>query len=74
MLKIILLTQKSNISEINQHMKSDKIFQIIYADIEPSTKKVDNCKKNPKKSLTTKVGKHILWEYFISTLLGHLII
>ena len=59
-LKIILLTQKRNISEINQHMKSDKIFQIIYADIEPSTKKVDNRKKNPKKSLTTKVGKHIL--------------
>ena len=54
-------------------MKSDKIFQIIYADIEPSTKKVDNCKKNPKKSLTTKVGKHILSEYFILTLLGHLI-
>ena len=68
-----MLTQKRNISEINQHMKSDKIFQIIYADIEPSTKKVDNCKKNPKKSLTTKVGKHILSEYFILTLLGHLI-
>ena len=68
-----MLTQKSNISEISQHMKSDKIFQIIYADIEPSTKKVDNCKKNPKKSLTTKVGKHILSEYFILTLLGHLI-
>ena len=68
-----MLTQKSNILEINQHVKSDKIFQIIYADIEPSTKKVDNCKKNPKKSLTTKVGKHILSEYFILTLLGHLI-
>ena len=49
-----MLTQKRNISEINQHMKSDKIFQIIYADIEPSTKKVDNRKKNPKKSLTQK--------------------
>ena len=68
-----MLTQKSNILEINQHVKSDKIFQIIYADIEPSTKKVDNCKKNPKKSLTTKVGKHILSKYFILTLLGHLI-
>ena len=35
-------------------MKSDKIPQIIYADIESLIKKIDNCKNKPE-----KIEKHI---------------
>ena len=40
-------------------MKSDKMMYIIHADIESLIKKIDNCKNNPEKFPTTKIGKHI---------------
>ena len=46
-------------------MKSDKIPYIISADIESLIKKIDNCKNNPDKSSTTKIGNHIPCQYSI---------
>ena len=35
------------------------ISYIIYADLEPLSKKIDVCKNNPKKPSTPKIGKHV---------------
>ena len=44
-------------------MKSDKMQYIIYADIESLIQKIDNCKNNPEKSSTAKVGEHMPCRY-----------
>ena len=63
--------EKDNILEFNQHMKSDKIWYIIYANIESLIKKIDGCANNLEKNLqifNTKIwafdhieNKHILY-------------
>ena len=40
-------------------MKSDKMWYIIYTDIESLIKKTDECTNNPENSLTIKIGQHI---------------
>ena len=40
-------------------MKSDKMWYIIYTDIESLIKKTDECTNNPENSLTIKIGEHI---------------
>ena len=60
-------TQKNHISKFNQCMKSDKRPCTIYEDLESLIEKIDNCKNNPKKSSTTKIGEHIADVYSIST-------
>ena len=40
----------------------------IHADIESLIKKIDNCKNNPAKTWTTKIGEHIPCGYSISTI------
>ena len=50
---------KNNILEFNQYMKSNKMSYIIYADIEPSIKKIDGCANNTEKSSPWKLGEHI---------------
>ena len=62
----VLPTQKNNILEFDQYMKSDEIPYIVCADIESLIKKIDNCKDNPNKSSTTKTGKHIPCRYSMS--------
>ena len=52
-------SEKNNILEFNQYMKSDKMPYIIYADIESLIKKTDVCANNPKNSSTTKIGEHV---------------
>ena len=52
-------SEKDNILELNQHMKSYKMSYIIYADIESLIKKIEGCANNPEESSTTKIGKHI---------------
>ena len=49
-------------------MKSDKMPYIIYADIEFLIQKIDNCKNNPEKSSTAKVGEHIPCGYSMLTI------
>ena len=41
-----MLSEKDNILEINQKMKSDKIPYIIYADIESLIKRIEECANN----------------------------
>ena len=57
---IAMPSEKDNILEFNQHMKSDKMPYIIYAEIESLIKEIDGCANNPEKSSTTKIGEHIL--------------
>ena len=52
-----MLLEKDNMLEFNQYMKSDKMPDITYADIEFWTKKVDGRANNPENSSTTKIGE-----------------
>ena len=54
---------KNNVSKFNQYMKSDQTPYISDADLESLIKETYNCKNNPEKSSTTKIGKHIPWAY-----------
>ena len=56
---IILLSEDTEILEINQYQKSHKAPIIIYVDIESLIEKIDECKNNPEKSSTTKLGEYI---------------
>ena len=60
---IVMPSEKDNISEFNQYMKSDKVPYIIYADIESLIKKIDGCANNPENSSTTKTGDNIRCGY-----------
>ena len=40
-------SEKDNILEFNQYMKSDKMPDIVYADIESLNRKIDGCTNNP---------------------------
>ena len=51
-------------------MKSDKMQDIIYADIELLIIKIDGRENNPKKSSKTKIGEHIPCRYSMSTIWG----
>ena len=52
-------SEKDNMFELNEYMKSDKIPYIIYADIESLIKKVDGCANNLENSSTIKISEHI---------------
>ena len=61
-------SKKDNISEFNQFMKSDKMWYIIYVNIESLIKILDECVYNRKHSSTTKIGEHIRYGYSMSTI------
>ena len=61
-------SEKNNLLEFNQYMKSDKMPYSIYADIESLIKKIVGCANNPEKPLTTKLGEHIPCRYSISAI------
>ena len=65
-----MLSEKDNILEFNELMKSDKMSYIICADIESLIRKIDGCANNPEKSSTTKIDKHIHCRYSKSTIWG----
>ena len=67
---IVMPSEKNNILEYNQYMKSDETSYIIYADIESLIRKIDGCANNPAKSSTTKIGEHIPCGYSMSTIWG----
>ena len=56
---IVTPSEKDNVLEFNQCVKSDKITHIIYADIESLIKKADRYANNPENSSATKIGDHI---------------
>ena len=51
---IVMPSEKDNILEFNQYMKSDKMPYIIFADIEYLTRNLDGCTNNPENSSTKK--------------------
>ena len=59
-------SEKDNILELNQYMKSNKMPCIIYADIEYLIKKIDGCANSPENYSTTKIGEHIPCGYSMS--------
>ena len=63
-----MASEKNNILEFNQYMKSDKMSYIIYADIESLNKKIGECANNRENYLTTKIGEHIPYGYSMSTI------
>ena len=67
---VIMLSEGTETSELNQYQKSDKASFIIYKDLECIIKNTDVCKNNPDNSYTTKVSKHILSGFLMSTLLS----
>ena len=50
---ILMLSEKDNILEFNEYMKSDKMSCIIYADMESLIKKIDGYANNRETSSTT---------------------
>ena len=56
---IVIPSEKDNVLEFNQYVKSNKITHIIYADIEFLIKKADRYASNPERSSATKTGNHI---------------
>ena len=43
----VMQSEKDNILEFNQYVKSDKMPDIVYADIESLIRKIDGCTNNP---------------------------
>ena len=61
-------SKDNKVLEFNQYEKSDKAPFVIYADLECLIEKIDGCKNNPENSSTTKVSKHILPGFPVSTI------
>ena len=51
---VVMSSQESNILQFNQNMKSDKISNIIQADLESLIKKIDGCAKQSTKIFNNK--------------------
>ena len=68
--RIVMPSEKNNILEFHQYMRSDKMPYIIYADIESLIRKIDRCANNPEKFSTTKIGEHIPCGYSMSAIWG----
>ena len=66
--RIIMSSEKDNILWFNQHMNSDKMPHIIYADIESLIKKIDGCPNNPENFSTIKIGEHFPFRYSMATI------
>ena len=69
---IVIPSEKDNILEFNQYIKSDRMPCIIYADIESLIRKIDGCANDSENSSTTKIGEQIPCGYSMSKF-GHLI-
>ena len=61
-------SEKNNILEFNQYMKSDKMSHIFFADIESLIKKINRCGNNLENSSIAKIGGHIPCGYSMSTI------
>ena len=63
-------SEKYDLLEFNQYMKSDKMPYIIYSDIESLIRKINGCANNPENSSSTNIGQHIPRGYLISIIWG----
>ena len=64
----VIPSEKNNILEFNQYMKSDEMPYIIYADIKSLSKKIDGCVNKPEFSSKTEIGEHVSCGYSMSTI------
>ena len=67
---IVVPSEKDDILEFKQYIKSEKMTYIIYADIESLIRKIDGCANNPENSSTTKIGEHIHCRYSMPAISG----
>ena len=56
---VVMPSEKDNVLEFNQHIKSDKMSYITYSDIASLIRKIYRCVNNPENFSTTKIGEHI---------------
>ena len=49
--------------EVNQYQRSDQVTFIIYANLECTIGKIDECKNDPENLSTTKVKKNVLLDF-----------
>ena len=61
-------SEKENILEFKEDIKSDKMQYIIHADIEFLIRKIDGCANSPQNYSATKIGEHIPCKYTMSTI------
>ena len=66
--EMIKSSEKDNILQFNQYMKSDKMSYIIFANIKSLIKKINECANNPEKSSATKLGEDIPCGYSMSAI------
>ena len=52
----------------NQHLKTDKVPFITYANLESLIGKTDGYKNNPERSSTIKLNEHIPSGFWLSTI------
>ena len=67
--RIAIPSEKDKILEFKQYMNSDKMWYIIYADIESLIRKIDGRANNPEKSSKMKIGELIPSGYSMPTIL-----
>ena len=63
-----MLFEETKILEFNQYQKSDKAPFVVYRDLEYLIEHINGYKNNPENSFKTKVGKHILSGFSMSTI------
>ena len=61
-------SEDTKILEFNQYQKSNKAQFVIYADLQCLIEKIHGCKNYPENSPKTKVSKHILSGFSVSTI------
>ena len=64
----VMSFEDTKILDFNQYQKSDKASFVIYADLEFLIEKIDGCKNDSENSFTTKVDKHVLSGFSMSTI------
>ena len=65
---VVMSFEDTKILNFNQYQKSDKASFVIYADLEFLIEKIDGCKNDSENSFTTKVDKHVLSGFSMSTI------
>ena len=65
---VIMPSEDTKVLKSNNYQKSDKVPFNIYADLECIIENIDGCKFNPENWSTTKVRRHILSGFSMSTI------
>ena len=63
-------SEKDEILEFKQYMKSNKMPYIIYADFKFLIRKIDGLENNPENCSTKEIGEHVPCGYSIWTICG----